>query len=134
MVLGLVVLMQAPSAEARGRIGTDEELRSVLETKIQKAGRKLWLARKIRTENFMLPYMVVDDGYVLSESFNSYIALDEAAIKEYQAQGLLPNPLPPFKLQLGDYAWGYSLWILLAGVAAWSGISALWNRRKAEPA
>jgi uncharacterized protein len=135
MLLTLVALMQAPSAHAaRGRFGTDDELRSIQETKIQNAGHNLWLARKIRTENFLLPYMIADDGYVLADATRSYFELDEAKIKDYQAQGLLPNPLPPFKFEIGDYAWGYSLWLLIAGVAAWSGISALWSRRKREAA
>lgn len=129
--LALIALFQAPSAEAaRGKFGTEDELRFVQETKIKQSGINLFLARKIRTENFLLPYMIADEGFVLADHNRGYYPLDEAKIKEFQAQGLLPNPLPPFKLETMDYVMGYSLWLLIAGVGAWMGISALWKRRK----
>jgi hypothetical protein len=130
-IFGMLVLIQAPTAEAaRGKFGTDEELRFIQETKVMQGPVALWLARKIRTENFMLPYMMVDEGYVLADHSKQYYPLDEAKIKELQDQGLLPNPLPLFKLELLDYILGYSLWLTIAVIGLWMGISAWWKKRK----
>lgn len=130
-IFGLMVFMQAPSAEAaRWRFGTDDELRFVQQTQIKEGAFTLYLARKLRTENFLLPYMIADDGYVLAAQSNTYYPLEEAKIKELQAQGMLPNPLPPFKLALEDYALGYALWLVIAAIGLWMGVSAWWSSRK----
>jgi hypothetical protein len=135
MILGLVAFTQAPSAEAaRWRFGTSDELRFVQQTQIKEGASTLYLARKLRTENFLLPYMIADDGYVLAAASDSYYPLDEAKIKEFQAKKMLPDPLPPFKLETMDYVLGYAAWIAIAVIASWIGISAMWNRHKSESA
>ena len=77
-----------------------------------------------------------DDGYVLgvvSKHGSFYPLPDGAKVKAWQAEGMLPDPLPGYSVPFIEYAFGYSLWIVLAGVVAWALVQrALTKRRHAS--
>jgi hypothetical protein len=58
-----------------------------------------------------------DDGYVLAvdtgTTIRRYFELNPPEIERLQAASLLPRPLPIYQVPWYEYAWGYSLWILL---------------------
>ena len=60
-----------------------------------------------------------------------------AMVTDFQKQGQLPDPLPPYRLGLGDYLRGYSLWIvvvpLLGGYLYWH-FAIRGGRRRRRPA
>ena len=58
-----------------------------------------------------------DDGYVLGvKGEDAYFPLEQEYISELQAAGDLPEPLPAYSIALLDYAFGYSLWIIIVGI------------------
>jgi tetratricopeptide (TPR) repeat protein len=71
----------------------------------------------------------------------AYFKLDEARIKSLQASGLLPSPLPPYKLLVFDLVAGHALWavaliiltplIILASILR--ALRAKWRRKRAIP-
>ncbi|HKY85488.1 MAG TPA: tetratricopeptide repeat protein, partial [Pseudorhodoplanes sp.] len=63
-------------------------------------------------------------------STTSYFKLDDAQIKTLQGRGLLPSPLPAYEISAFDYAFGYSLWGLLAFIVISGGIALLAKKRQ----
>ena len=51
-----------------------------------------------------------------------------AQVAQFQRDGVLPKPFPPYKLGLIDYLIGYSLWLLLAVMLGWGAISKPWRQ------
>ncbi len=47
----------------------------------------------------------------------SYYSLSQAKIARLQAQQLIPTPLPAYHISWDEYLLGYSLWIILIGLA-----------------
>lgn len=120
----------ASTAEARKLcFGVDEDLRTIQKVDVKgPEGESLNLARKIRMDCFVLPYTVSDDGYVLAkEDGKSYFSLSEDQISQFQQQGTLPTPLPPFELSTLDFVFGYSLWLVILFVVGWGVID--WLRK-----
>lgn len=94
------------------------------------AGEALCLAHKTSKLFVFAGVYVRDDGYVLrpaaEEGKHRYFPWPDAAeVQRLQSTGALPDPLPPYSISAFDYAFGYSLWLILAGMAAWS-----WARRR----
>lgn len=120
------VVLTAPPAEARLSFGTKDYIDKIQDTAIKgPQGEELFLGYKYSHHSFFLPYNVSVEGYVLGVKDNSkaYYKLDDARIKNLQARGLLPTPLPPYEISLLDYGIGYIGWGVLPLIAigvAWS--------------
>jgi tetratricopeptide (TPR) repeat protein len=121
----------SPADAARMCFGTQEYLTPIQDVAITgPAGEALYLGYKHSFYCFVLPYTLSDDGYILGAKGggNRYYRLDQARIAQYQASGLLPSPLPPYRLSLLDRVVGHSIWAVpvpLAGLVAY----ALWRQK-----
>jgi uncharacterized protein len=102
----------------------DETIRCIAPTNIVGAdGAPLCIGYKTSAHMMTAGVYLTDDGYVLAvtpeEGHNPSLFIRPTArdIAKYQEQGALQNPLPPYSIPIGDYLWGYSLWIILAAMA-----------------
>lgn len=80
------------------------------------AGTDYKLGHKYTLYFFIAGIYLSDDGYVLQDkgAFKTYHPLSEKEIKELQASGTLPSPMPGYSISIWSYLFGYSLWIVLA--------------------
>jgi hypothetical protein len=89
----------------------------------------LCLAYKTTKTFFGAGVRITDDGYVLgvesSGKVTSFLKLDPAELERLQTASLLPRPLPAYRISWPEYAFGYSLWIILAGLAVWYKVAAM---------
>ncbi|MES2041147.1 MAG: DUF6585 family protein [Pseudomonadota bacterium] len=81
-------------------------------------GEVLYLGRHLRSDVFFLPYNIADEGYVLGVkgSPTDYYPLPPERIRELQQTGMLPTPLPAYRIKLIDQIIGNALWIPLLAV------------------
>ncbi len=123
--LVLVLLLAAFAGEARAwtPFGTVEHTTPIEDVALTTPeGDALYLGYKTSTVYFLLGVYFRDDGYVLGlRSSPKHIGEmpPPDVLAELQKQGKLPNPLPPYRLGIGDYIMGFSLWIIalpLAGI------------------
>ena len=124
LLLLIALLSLVPNlASARrigGLFGKSERIHKITDVDIKGAnGEDLYLAHKTTSLYIFMGAYMTDDGYVLGVkgSINTYYDLDEEQIKKFQANGALPTPLPPYKIEFTEWLWGYALWILLAVLA-----------------
>jgi tetratricopeptide (TPR) repeat protein len=95
-------------------------------------GEKLFLGYKYSRYSFLGPYWMSDDGYVLGvEGSSRYFSLDADKIAALQKVGQLPAPLPPYKIGIVSWLYGFFLWIVLGGYGLWEGIRHFWKKRTA---
>jgi hypothetical protein len=119
----LAVCFMAMGGEARAwtPFGTQENIHRIANVDLKGPdGVALFIGYKTSTNYFLGGVSVSDDGYVLGLQADKSRFLDMPPpdkVAEFQAQGLLPNPLPSYSLDLGDYIGGFSLWLGLAVVA-----------------
>ena len=50
-------------------------------------------------------------------------------LRRFQKAGLLPDPLPPYRLTIGNYIMGYFLWFALGFIGLIWGVFMLFRRR-----
>jgi hypothetical protein len=115
--------------------GADETLTCIADVELEGAENEaLCLGHKITKQFFVAGIYLRDDGYVLKikDKPAYYPMPEEPELSEMQAGGLLPKPLPGYSIPLLDYAFGYSLWLIIGGVILFSAVKALF-RRKAAP-
>jgi hypothetical protein len=135
ILLGLVLL--APSVANAGvpvRFGKSEEIERLVPVAIPgPSGERLYLGHKVTTRWFLGGIYLKDDGYVLGVEGqdNSYYALPPEKLALAQKVGLLPNPLPAYEIHPLQYLLGYSLWLFLIVVIAWTMIDTAWKRSRA---
>ena len=73
----------------------------------------------------MLGMYIRDGGYILGVQGDSqrYYNLPPAKeVERLQRMGMLPNPLPAYRMEFTDYAYGYLFWpmlVLMIGVSMW---------------
>ena len=82
-------------------------------------GEALYLGYKTSTIYFILGVYVHDDGYVLGVRSKPRHIGDmppPKVLAELQQKGLLPNPLPPYHLGIGDYLAGFALWLIVGPI------------------
>ena len=137
MVVGALIVLAASASPARAAkmyFGTREYLTLIQDVSIKGPnGEELYLGYKYSFYSFIMPYSVSDDGYILGvKGRQAYLHLDQAHIVAYQASGLLPSPLPPYRLSLLDYAMGHLLWIMPFVILAIYGFNELRRRRWRE--
>jgi hypothetical protein len=106
-----------------GRVmfGTEEHLTCIQDVPLKGPdGEALCLAYKSSLHFFVAGIYLSDDGYVLRVvGQNAYLELPTGdELQALQAQQSLPDPLPPYSIPLADYAFGYSLWLILLAMAA----------------
>lgn len=108
-------------------LGFDQNVRCIASTKIVGPdGEALCLADMTTTKVIGAGVYLKDEGYVLGVKpekgvvTTSYFALSAEEIGKFQAQALLPNPLPAYSIPLTAYLWGYSFWAFLALAVAWA--------------
>lgn len=140
VLLGLLLL--APTAANAARFGKQEQIERIAPAGFTgPAGERLFLGYK--TTSFWLGagLYLKDDGYVLGISGDdkSYFPLSADKIREGQAAGLLPDPLPTYQISTAQYLLGYSFWPLLVVVIAWTMIETAVKKaravkRRAKPA
>ena len=120
---------------ARLRIGKREDFAKIQPVELKgQDGGSLTLGYKTSSYWFVGGLHLSDDGYVLLAPGDTYYEMPEGAeLKAYQEQGLLPDPLPPYQIPAIEYAFGYSLWIILAAMAAWGFIKSKMSPKPPEP-
>lgn len=114
------LLTVLPSAGAGMTFGAEESLHRLVDVEVVGENNEpLSLGYKTTTQNFLLPYTLSDDGYVLMPRDNSgnYYNMTEEDIARWQANGSLPDPLPAYDISLLDRVLGYLLWPTLVVIA-----------------
>ena len=133
MLLGLSVSAQA---EARGKLlfGDEDHLRFVADIKMPgPQGQHMELSRRVTYKSFLLPYRVVDNGFVITEKgkHDKYYPMPaEILVAAAQSQGLMPKPLPEWHFSLLDYVIGYILWIMILGIVLGGIVQRAWHKKK----
>jgi hypothetical protein len=132
MVAVLVLAVDKPASAAR--FGTAETVNYLQDLGLKGPnGEELYLGYKTSVMNVGAGIYITDDGYVLGIKGDSthYFQMPEAArIAQLQRAGLLPDPLPAYKLGLSDYVIGYSLWIIVAVVILYYMLRARFRARR----
>jgi hypothetical protein len=142
-ILGLAVaamLLSTPACEAaRGRVffGKNETLHRLADVPLKGPdGEALALSFKTSTLFLGLGLYCKDDGYVLAKASDPSFFLPMPAaetIPQMQAAGLLPQPLPSYKVPAWDYVVGYSLWWVALLGAGFLALKERLARKKAAP-
>jgi hypothetical protein len=130
MILFGLIGLSPSSARADMLFGPDESIHRITEVEID--GETYYLAFKTTMYFFVAGVYVSDDGYVLQEKgkTNWFIPLSQDEIRDLQAAGHLPDPLPRYTVPIWEYLFGYSLWIVVAGTAAFSALGAKLSPRR----
>lgn len=138
LILGAALLAPA-AAEARSiTVGAETVVRPLEDIRLQgPGGEALYLGYKLTFNWLGLPYSVSDDGYVLGVKGKPlYYAVDRDQLSQWQAQGVVPAPLPIYQLSTADLVLGHLLWIVLALTGGWLALRSLLaraaSRAKAE--
>ncbi len=134
------VLFFAASSSAHAakyRFGLSESLNHIQDLDRLKgpSGEALYLGYKTSTQNFLLPYWMTDDGYIVGvKGQDRFYRIEPDRLKELQDRGQLPSPLPPYEISGLDWFFGHLAWAILGGLALWGGWSAYSSsrNRKAE--
>jgi hypothetical protein len=136
LVAALLVMAIPVTAQAALKFGKDETIHYIQDVDVTgPAGEKLFLGYKTTVQNFLLGLFLQDDGYVLGEreDHDRYFAMPEGEeLANFQKNGLIPSPLPPYKIGGLDYAIGYSLWIALPIIVLVYVVG--WLRKRKAPA
>ena len=116
-VVALLAAAFAGEARAYTPFGVTEHIVPIEDVALTTpAGDALYIGHKSSTVYFILGVYVRDDGYVLGLRSNAKHYVDMPPpdkLAEFQSKGLLPKPLPPYRLGFVDYLKGYSLWLVL---------------------
>jgi hypothetical protein len=132
LLVALLVILALPThAEARRGIrvghigwcfGTGEEIAQLADARLHGPyDEALFIGRKTTTNCLLLPYSFSDDGYVLGladEPGRYYQFPEPDFVRAAQAEGLLPDPLPPSHVHFSDYLWGHVLWLVVTVLLA----------------
>ncbi len=115
--VALLLVAFAGEARAWTPFGTVEHTTRLQDvTLTTQDGEALYLGHKTSTLYFILGVYISDDGYVLGVRSNPGHIGDMPppdVLADLQKKGLLPDPLPPYRLGLGDYLAGYALWLVV---------------------
>jgi hypothetical protein len=100
--------------------GTDETLNCIQHVEVKgPKDESLCLGYKISKVFFGAGIYLKDDGYVLrlENDAKHYFPLPPERVEKLQEASLLPRPLPAYSIPWYEYAFGYSLWIVIAVTA-----------------
>jgi hypothetical protein len=120
-VVVALVLLAASGGPARAgyQFGAEDRITKIVDLAMRSPkDEALYLGYKLKVYSFFAPVYFTNDGYVIgfADDNTRYIPLTAERIAALQRQGQLPTPLPPYALTLGDYAYGYLLWVILLGL------------------
>ncbi len=126
VILGAVFLL-APRDAGAWRFGTQQDTHVIGAVKLKGPNdTPLVLGYMTRTEFFLAGLYVKDEGYVLIPQgpgmYGRYMQMPDAeTLARHQKAGMLPSPLPRYKLGFWTYVIGYSFWIMIAffAVCGW---------------
>lgn len=113
--------------------GADEKLHVIAPTEMKSSsGAPLYLCFKTYSYFFVAGLYATSERVICDgELSKSYWPMPEPArLKEFQAAGLVPDPLPDYQVDTIEYIFGYSMWILIAAIALFTYFSS--KREKAE--
>lgn len=115
--------------------GKGEKLHCIAPTKlVSEHGSALCVGYKTTSYAVFLPVYLRDDGYVLaiSEMNPTYYELPRGQeLQALQRAGQVPEPLPPYRIALHEYAFGYSLWLVILVTAVIGYVQSVFKRRRA---
>jgi len=133
----LLLIMHLP-AQAGFKFGTSERIDFVANITLKgPQGERLYLGRKISEKSFLLPYSIVDQGFVLGISGETkrYFPMPEGEqLARLQEEGFLPKQLPVFTLSMADKIFGNYLWFALVAIALYLGYLRLVRKKIKIPA
>lgn len=139
-------VMFAPRADAAVMFGEQDNFKTLAKLSIPAdviAANDLpkeWAGNVELTEHsttlFILAGVYVSDkGYAIKPlTGDSYWDVTDEQAKILSEAGILPNPLPPHEMDMVDLIFGYSLWIVIAGVVLFYGAKALFFKKPAAAA
>jgi hypothetical protein len=134
ILLAIGLLASGNAAAGKMMFGDQDSLHKIQDVEFNGPnGEELYLAYRTTIKFFILGVNITKQGYVLAikdSEDKAYYSLDNAQIKELQNNGGLPNPMPKYKLTKFDYAFGYSLWILILIFGGFSLIKRQFKKRK----
>jgi len=135
LLASLLAFVAAPaSAEAAYMFGKEETIHRLQDVDVTSQDNEpLFLGYKTTTTYFIAGVSITDDGYVfgLRSDSTKYIETTPEEIAKFQASGLLPDPLPPYKLGILDYVIGYSLWTIVLPILVIVFVVSMVRKRKA---
>lgn len=76
-----------------------------------------------------------DEGYVLGDPAKKdtyYPWPDEPQLTKWQSAGLISDPLPAYSIPIAEYAFAYSLWIIIACMVAWVLVKRALTKRRQQ--
>jgi len=121
------------------KFGIQEQIHCIHDVSLKGSkGEDLCLGYKTSSYWIGAGIYLSDDGYVLKiKGDNSYYSFPPTdKVEALQKQELLPEPLPDYSIPFYEYAFGYSLWIVLLGVAVYTLFkdNILGKRKETQPA
>jgi len=123
VALALNEKVEAKGMPAAGLFGNHEKVYKLEDVKLKSAyNEDLFIGYKTSIYFFLAGVYIKDEGYVLGVKGdeNRYYPYPNGIESEkYKKLGLLPSSLPAYSLSLKDYLRGYSLWIILCGIAVY---------------
>ena len=132
VIVLFICLVFSTSVHAKFYFGKDESINFIMDVKLEGAkGENLQLSRIVIRESFLLPYHVKDGGFILTIKGNHDSYFDfpkDKKLVELQNKGLLPKPLPEWKLSTLDIIIGYALWEALGLMFVWNLIKKVFRR------
>ena len=136
LLLSLGLFVSGNAFAGKMMFGDDDTLHKIQDVEFSgPKGEKLYLAYRTTIKFFVLGVNITEQGYVLAiknSENKGYYSLNNEQIKELQNNGGLPNPLPTYELTKFDYAFGYSLWILLFISGVYSLIKRQFKKKKID--
>lgn len=118
--------------------GNEETISCITHVEVKgPKGESLCLAHKTTKVFFGAGVRLVDDGYTLgveagnSDKLQNYFPIDGAEMKRLQAEGLVPSPLPSYTIPWYEYAFGYSLWLVVVFAVIMSVLANVLKKRRA---
>jgi hypothetical protein len=123
ILLAFTLLAPRPASAGKAFFGQQDEIHEIVNVEVtDQNNRKLYLGHRVTMYFFFAGVYVKDQGYVLGVRNDSKTYYDMPGVTEVerlQKAGLLPNPLPPYRVPLIDWLLGLSLWICIAGMLLW---------------
>lgn len=121
LIVVAAMILSSPNSHARGKrlsVGKKERLHELCDVSVcGPHGERLALSFNTTTARLAsLGVYCKDDGYVLSlkSAPQTYFNWpDSTQARQFQFAGLLPAPLPSYKVPTSEYLWGFSFWFAL---------------------
>lgn len=121
-LITVLVLLSCNVCNAAMMFGEDDNIYVIQDVDLTSPNNKpMQLAHRVTNHFFIGGIYTTDNGYVLIEkgSKDEYWTLTENEMLQYQADKFLPTPMPSYKIPFWDYLFGYSLWLIIAGVVVY---------------